>query len=159
QHKVEGRVERLVEDVEELESKQAEVVDKLTSEVIEEVAETYFLLSSLNHISNQGINGSQSDNAANDSIHEEDKNVNMNNGRSGCSYKEFAACKLKEFDGKGGAVAYTRWVEKIEAVDDISGCGDHQKVKYIADSLTEKALTRWNSEVHTRGREATVDMT
>ncbi|GJS54393.1 retrotransposon protein, putative, ty3-gypsy subclass [Tanacetum coccineum] len=106
------------------------------------------------HINNQGINGSRSDNAVDDSIHEVDKNVNVNNGQSGCSYKEFAACKLKEFDGKGGKVAYTRWVEKMEAVHDISGCRDHQKVKYIVDSMTEKALTWWNSEVHTKGREA-----
>ncbi|GKE54115.1 hypothetical protein Tco_1489271, partial [Tanacetum coccineum] len=77
------------------------------------------------HISNQGINGSRNDNAANDSTHEEDMNVNVNNGRSGCSYKEFVACKPNKFDGKGGAVAYTHWVEKMEAVQDISGCGDH----------------------------------
>ncbi|GJT78643.1 hypothetical protein Tco_1045368 [Tanacetum coccineum] len=50
------------------------------------------------HISNQGINGSRNDNAANDSIHEDVRNVNMSNGQSGCSYKEFMACKPKEFD-------------------------------------------------------------
>ncbi|GJX57030.1 hypothetical protein Tco_0286927 [Tanacetum coccineum] len=111
------------------------------------------------HINNQGINGSQNDNAADDSIHEEDRNVNLNNSRSGCSYKEFVACKPKEFDSKGGAVAYTRWVEKMEAVHDISSCGDHQKVKYTAGSLTEKALTWWNTKVQTRGREAAVGMT
>ncbi|GJS59831.1 putative reverse transcriptase domain-containing protein [Tanacetum coccineum] len=110
------------------------------------------------HISNQGINGSRNDNASDDSTHEEDMNVNVNNGRSGCSYKEFVACKPKEFDGKGGAVAYTRWVEKMEAVQDISGCGDHQKVKYSAGSLIGKALTWWNSEVQTRGQEAAVSM-
>ncbi|GKA71071.1 hypothetical protein Tco_0777210, partial [Tanacetum coccineum] len=55
--------------------------------------------------------------------------------RNGCSYKEFVACKPKEFDGKGGPVAYTHWVKKMEAVQDISGCGDNQKVKYSAGSL------------------------
>ncbi|GJR79207.1 reverse transcriptase domain-containing protein [Tanacetum coccineum] len=39
---------------------------------------------------------------------------NNNNGNE-CSYKEFLACQPKEFDDKGGAIAYTRWVEKIES--------------------------------------------
>nr|GEY84448.1 putative reverse transcriptase domain-containing protein [Tanacetum cinerariifolium] len=33
----------------------------------------------------------------------------------GCSYKEFLACNPKEYDGKGGTVVLTRWIEKIEA--------------------------------------------
>ncbi|GKD46905.1 reverse transcriptase domain-containing protein [Tanacetum coccineum] len=90
---------------------------------------------------------------------EDDRNVNVGNNRNGCSYKDFVACKPKEFDGKGGVVAYIRWVEKIEAVQDISGCGDNQKVKYSASSLTGRALTWWNSEVRTRGREVAVGMT
>nr|GEU61913.1 hypothetical protein [Tanacetum cinerariifolium] len=66
------------------------------------------------HVSNQGNIGSQNDKATDDSIHEDDRNVNLGNGRNGYSYKEFVACKLKEFDGKGGVVAYIRWVEKID---------------------------------------------
>nr|GFA27448.1 reverse transcriptase domain-containing protein [Tanacetum cinerariifolium] len=89
------------------------------------------------HISNQRINGSRNDNATDDSIQEDDRN----------------------FDGKGDAVAYIRWVEKMKGVQDISGCGDNQKVKYSAGSLTGKALTWWNSKVRTRGREAAVGMT
>ncbi|GJS19707.1 putative ribonuclease H-like domain-containing protein [Tanacetum coccineum] len=111
------------------------------------------------HISNQRINGSRNDNAADDSIHEDIRNVNVCNSWSGCSYKEFVACKPKEFVGKGGAVAYTRWIKKLEAVQDIIGCEDNQKVKYSAGSLIGKALTWWNSEVQTRGREAVVSMT
>ncbi|GJZ82383.1 hypothetical protein Tco_0647556 [Tanacetum coccineum] len=97
------------------------------------------------HVSNQGNIGSQNDNTADDSIHEDDRNVNVGNGRNGCSYKDFVACKPKKFDDKGGAVAYICWVEKIEAVKDISGCGDNQKVKYSAGLLTGRALTWWNS--------------
>ncbi|GKA93770.1 putative reverse transcriptase domain-containing protein [Tanacetum coccineum] len=99
------------------------------------------------HISNQGINGSRNDNTTNDDIQEDFRNANLVNGRNGCSYKEFVACKQKEFDGKGGAVAYICWVEKIEAVQDISGCGDNQKVKYSAGSLTGRALTWWKSKL------------
>ncbi|GJS86732.1 putative reverse transcriptase domain-containing protein [Tanacetum coccineum] len=39
------------------------------------------------------------------------------------------------YDGKGGAIVYTRWIEKIESVQDMSGCKDSQKVKYIAGSF------------------------
>ncbi|GJY87013.1 hypothetical protein Tco_0501641 [Tanacetum coccineum] len=130
-HGVEGQVDILEEEVEELESKQAEVMDELAIKVAEEVAEQLQdLLPTIitqvgDHISNQRINGSQNDNAADDSIHEDVRNVNMSNGQNGCSYKEFVACRPKEFNGKGGAIAYTRWVEKMEAVQDISGCGDH----------------------------------
>ncbi|GJW25601.1 putative reverse transcriptase domain-containing protein [Tanacetum coccineum] len=81
------------------------------------------------HISNQGINESRNDNVDDDSIHEDVRSVNVSNCQSGCSYKEFLACKPKEFDGKGSVVAYTHWVEKMEAVQDISGCGDNQKTR------------------------------
>ncbi|GKA57917.1 putative reverse transcriptase domain-containing protein [Tanacetum coccineum] len=30
----------------------------------------------------------------------------------GCTYKEFLACNLKEYDGKGGAIVYTRWIAR-----------------------------------------------
>nr|GEZ08107.1 reverse transcriptase domain-containing protein [Tanacetum cinerariifolium] len=71
-----------------------------------------------NHISNQGNIKSQNDNVTDGSIHEDDRNVNVGNGngRNGCTYKDFVACKLKEFDVKGGAVAYICWVEKMEVV-------------------------------------------
>ncbi|GJZ70352.1 reverse transcriptase domain-containing protein [Tanacetum coccineum] len=59
----------------------------------------------------------------------------------GCSYKEFLACNPKEFDGKGGAIVYTRWIVKMESVQDMSGCRDSQKVKYTAGSFVGKALT------------------
>nr|GEU99228.1 reverse transcriptase domain-containing protein [Tanacetum cinerariifolium] len=131
------------------ESKRAEQLQDLLPTIFTQVGD---------HVSNQGNIKSQNDNVADDNIHEDDRNANVGNGRNGCSYKDFVACKPKEFDGKGGAVAYIRWVEKIEAVKDISGCGDNQKVKYSAGSLTGRALTWWNSEVRTRGREAAVGM-
>ncbi|GJU97085.1 hypothetical protein Tco_1326356, partial [Tanacetum coccineum] len=68
-------------------------------------------------------------------------NVIVNGNRVGCSYKEFLACNPKEYDGKGGAVVLTRWIEKMESVHDISGCSVDQKVKYIASSFVGKALT------------------
>ncbi|GKA49393.1 putative reverse transcriptase domain-containing protein [Tanacetum coccineum] len=64
----------------------------------------------------------------------------------------------KEYDGKGGAIALTRWIEKMENVIDNSGCAENQKVKYAASSFMNKALTWWNTQVQVRGREATMDM-
>ncbi|GJR85510.1 hypothetical protein Tco_0209521 [Tanacetum coccineum] len=40
-----------------------------------------------------------------------------------------------------------------------SGCAENQKVKYAASSFINKALTWWNTQVQTRGREAAVGMT
>ncbi|GJT24594.1 reverse transcriptase domain-containing protein [Tanacetum coccineum] len=48
-----------------------------------------------------------------------------------CTYKEFLACNQKEYD---------------------------ERVKYTAGSFVGKALTWWNSEILTRGREAVVGM-
>ncbi|GJX18175.1 hypothetical protein Tco_0219007 [Tanacetum coccineum] len=42
-----------------------------------------------------------------------------------------------EYDGKGGAVVLTRWIEKMESVHDMSGCSVDQKVKYTAGSFVE----------------------
>ncbi|GJX46437.1 reverse transcriptase domain-containing protein [Tanacetum coccineum] len=81
-----------------------------------------------------------------------------NKNRRGCTYKEFLACNPKEYDGKGGAIVYTRWIEKTESVQDMSGCRDSQKVKYTAGSFVGKVLTWWNSQIHTRSREAVVGM-
>ncbi|GJS93961.1 reverse transcriptase domain-containing protein [Tanacetum coccineum] len=85
-------------------------------------------------------------------------NATEGNDRRGCTYKEFLSCNPKEYDGKGGAIVYTHWIEKMESVHDISGCRDSQRVKYTTGSFVGKALTWWNSEIHTRGREAAVGM-
>ncbi|GKE29388.1 reverse transcriptase domain-containing protein [Tanacetum coccineum] len=50
---------------------------------------------------------------------------------------EVAKEVAEDYDGKGGAIVYTRWIKKMESVQDMSGCGENQK---------------------TRGREAAVGM-
>ncbi|GJT58990.1 hypothetical protein Tco_1002523 [Tanacetum coccineum] len=47
-------------------------------------------------------------------------------------------------------------IEKMESVQDMSGCGDDQKVKYTVGSFVGKALTWWNSQIHTQSRETVV---
>ncbi|GJT35364.1 putative reverse transcriptase domain-containing protein [Tanacetum coccineum] len=61
---------------------------------------------------------------------------NGNGGNNGCTFKAFQSCNPKEYDGKGGTI-----------------------VRYVASSLVNKALTWWNTQVQTRGREAAMAMT
>nr|GEX84062.1 retrotransposon protein, putative, Ty3-gypsy subclass [Tanacetum cinerariifolium] len=41
------------------------------------------------------------------------RSVNMINGQNGCLYSDFMACNPKDYDRKGGAIVYTRWIKKI----------------------------------------------
>ncbi|GJU36308.1 hypothetical protein Tco_1184662 [Tanacetum coccineum] len=59
-------------------------------------------------------------------------------GTMGDSYKGLSACGPKEYDGKGGAIALTCWIEKMENVLDNSGCFENQKVKYAASFVLNK---------------------
>ncbi|GKE52529.1 hypothetical protein Tco_1487685, partial [Tanacetum coccineum] len=76
----------------------------------------------LAQVSNQGNVGNQNGNVINENVQENVGNVLVNGNRVGCSYKEFLACNPKEYDGKGGVVVLTRWIEKLENVQDMSGC-------------------------------------
>ncbi|GKA91870.1 reverse transcriptase domain-containing protein [Tanacetum coccineum] len=106
----------------------------------------------------QGNVRNQNCDAINDNTRGDVRNFIENNDRRGCTYKEFLACNPKKCDGKGGAVVYTRWIEKMESVQDMSGCGDNQKVKYTVGSFVGKALTWWNYHIRTLGREVAVGM-
>ncbi|GKE08072.1 hypothetical protein Tco_1411623 [Tanacetum coccineum] len=79
----------------------------------------------------------QNDNLVNENVQENVRSVIVNGNQVGCSYKEFLACNPKEYDGKGSALVLTRWIEKMENVQDMSGCSVDQKVKYTAGSLIE----------------------
>ncbi|GJW78150.1 hypothetical protein Tco_0139832 [Tanacetum coccineum] len=85
----------------------------------------------------EGFNGNVEGANGGDNV----RNVLVNGNRVGCSYKEFLACSPKEYDGKGGAIVLTHWIEKMESVHDMSGCSVDQKVKYTAGSFVGKALT------------------
>ncbi|GKF25562.1 hypothetical protein Tco_0081456, partial [Tanacetum coccineum] len=84
----------------------------------------------LAYVSNQRNVGNQNGNVVNENIQGNIGNVIVNGNRVGCLYKEFLACNPKEYDGKGGAIVLTRWIEKMESVHDMSGCSIDQKVKY-----------------------------
>ncbi|GKF72445.1 hypothetical protein Tco_0208559, partial [Tanacetum coccineum] len=74
-------------------------------------------------------------NVVNENVQENVGNVIVNDNRVRCSYKEFLACNPKEYDGKGGVVVLTRWIKKMENVQDMSGCSNDQRVKYTAGSF------------------------
>ncbi|GKD50459.1 putative reverse transcriptase domain-containing protein, partial [Tanacetum coccineum] len=61
----------------------------------------------------EGVNGNNG-NVVNENVQENVWNVIVNGNRVGCLYKEFLACNPKEYDGKGGVVVLTRWIEKID---------------------------------------------
>ncbi|GKC04183.1 reverse transcriptase domain-containing protein [Tanacetum coccineum] len=62
-----------------------------------------------------GANGGNG-NVANENVQENVGNMIVNGNQVGCSYKEFLACNPKEYDGKGGVVVLTRWIEKMEFI-------------------------------------------
>ncbi|GJX38047.1 putative reverse transcriptase domain-containing protein [Tanacetum coccineum] len=107
----------------------------------------------VNNENNNNNNGNNNNNNGNNN------NKNRNGGNNGCSYKGFQACSLKEYDRKGGAIALTRWIDKMENILDNSECSGNQKVKYAASSFVNKELTWWNTQIQARGREAAIGMT
>ncbi|GJV39635.1 putative ribonuclease H-like domain-containing protein [Tanacetum coccineum] len=110
------------------------------------------------NVSNQRNVGNQNGNVVNENVQGNVGNVIVNGNQVGCSYKEFLACNPKEYDGKGGVVALTCWIEKMEYVHDMSGYSIDQKVKYTAGSFVSKALTWWNSQIRTLSQEVAVSM-
>ncbi|GJX11940.1 putative reverse transcriptase domain-containing protein [Tanacetum coccineum] len=103
----------------------------------------------INEQGDQGNNKNQNGNAVNDNIQGDVRNVIVNKGRRGCLYKEFLACNPKEYDGIEGAIVYTRWIEKIESVQDMSGCGDNQKMKILETKFWNHAMVRAGHAAYT----------
>ncbi|GKF92070.1 hypothetical protein Tco_0278789, partial [Tanacetum coccineum] len=61
----------------------------------------------LDQVRNQGNVGNPNGNVVNENVQQNVGNVIVNGNWVGCSYKEFLACNLKEYDGKGGVVVLT----------------------------------------------------
>ncbi|GJW41202.1 putative reverse transcriptase domain-containing protein [Tanacetum coccineum] len=62
-----------------------------------------------------------------------------------CSYKEFMSCQPFNFKGTEGAVGLICWFERTELVFSRSNCTEDYKVKFATGTLTEEALSWWNS--------------
>nr|GEV54390.1 putative reverse transcriptase domain-containing protein [Tanacetum cinerariifolium] len=66
---------------------------------------------------------------------------------------DFMKCGPTQFHGTEGAVGLVRWFEKMENTFEISECAEGRKVKFATATLHGRALTWWNSQVTTLGRE------
>nr|GEU57596.1 reverse transcriptase domain-containing protein [Tanacetum cinerariifolium] len=62
-----------------------------------------------------------------------------------CSYKEFMSYQAFNFKGSKGAIRFIHWFEYTESVFSRSNCTEKCKVKFATGTLTEEALSWWNS--------------
>ncbi|GJX02646.1 reverse transcriptase domain-containing protein [Tanacetum coccineum] len=62
-----------------------------------------------------------------------------------CTYKEFMSCQPFYFNGTEGGVGLIRWFERTESVFSCSNCTEDCKMKFATGTLTEYALSWWNS--------------
>ncbi|GJS00891.1 putative reverse transcriptase domain-containing protein [Tanacetum coccineum] len=90
----------------------------------------------LAQVGNHGNVENQNGNVVNENVQENIRNVLVN----------------------GNRVVLTRWIEKMESVQDMSGCSIDQKVKYTIGSFVGKTLTWWNSHIRTLSWEVAVSM-
>ncbi|GJR80027.1 reverse transcriptase domain-containing protein [Tanacetum coccineum] len=78
-------------------------------------------------------------------------NPNMNTRPTGTpvakmgNYKEFVSCQLFYFNSTKGAVDLIRWFERTESVFSRSNCAEENKVTFATGTLTDNALSWWNS--------------
>nr|GEU61139.1 hypothetical protein [Tanacetum cinerariifolium] len=94
----------------------------------------------LARVGNQGNVGNQNGNVVNENIQENVGNALLNGNRVGCSYKEFLACNPKEYDGKGGDVVLTRWIEKMKNVQEIEEFCPSHKMEKLETELWNHAM-------------------
>ncbi|GJW43152.1 hypothetical protein Tco_0071951 [Tanacetum coccineum] len=62
-----------------------------------------------------------------------------------CRYKEFMSCQPINFKGTEGAIGLIRWFERSKSVFSRSNYTEDCKVKFATGTLTEEALSWWNS--------------
>ncbi|GKA67201.1 putative reverse transcriptase domain-containing protein [Tanacetum coccineum] len=78
-------------------------------------------------------------------------NTNRNTGQSGthvarkCSYKEFMSCQPFNFKGTEGDAGLIRWFERTKSVFLCSNYTKDCKLEFATGTLTEEALSWWNS--------------
>ncbi|GKD89681.1 reverse transcriptase domain-containing protein, partial [Tanacetum coccineum] len=78
-------------------------------------------------------------------------NPNRNTGPTGTpvakmgNYKEFISCQPFYFNGTKGAVDLIRWFERTESVFSRSNCAEENKVTFATGTLTNDALSWWNT--------------
>nr|GEW46295.1 reverse transcriptase domain-containing protein [Tanacetum cinerariifolium] len=76
-----------------------------------------------------------------------------------CSYKEFMSCQPFNFKGSEGTIRLISWFEHTELVFSRSNCTEDYKVKFATGTLTEQALSLWNSFAQPNGIEESYKIT
>ncbi|GJX60338.1 hypothetical protein Tco_0291728 [Tanacetum coccineum] len=61
------------------------------------------------------------------------------------NYKEFVSCQPFYFNGTEGVVDLIRWFERTKSVFSRSNCAKENKVTFATGTLTDDALSWWNS--------------
>nr|GEV10856.1 reverse transcriptase domain-containing protein [Tanacetum cinerariifolium] len=114
----------------------------------------------------RGRSGDQGDSRINGQGGQVGSQGSKGNVIRGCTYKEFLACNPKEYDGKGGDIVYTCWIEKMESVEDISGCRDNQKEDFktltrekfcLSNEIQKLETELWNHTMVEAGHAAYTD--
>ncbi|GKA79075.1 putative reverse transcriptase domain-containing protein [Tanacetum coccineum] len=89
----------------------------------------------------------QNGDAINDNIRGNVRNVIENNDRKGCTYKEFLACNPKKYDGKGGAIVYTYWIEKMEVLHGGTLKSTHEVKRLLYVFCPSKEMQKLETEL------------
>ncbi|KAI3695423.1 hypothetical protein L1987_78420 [Smallanthus sonchifolius] len=85
--------------------------------------------------------------------------VKVGSSNRGCTYKSFKDGDAPKFDGNKDLVATFEWIERMNAVINISECRPDQAVKYVAHSFTNEALSWWRNIQRTKSPNALAKMT
>ena len=75
-------------------------------------------------------------------------------GANNFTFKQFNDAKPLKFSGADGATVQSQWFESIENTLDYNNCPENIKVKMATSAFHKAALTWWNTEKTTRGKEA-----
>ncbi|KAI3815522.1 hypothetical protein L1987_15193 [Smallanthus sonchifolius] len=85
--------------------------------------------------------------------------VKVGSSNRGCTYKGFKDGDPPKFDGNKDSMATFEWIERMNAVINISECRPDQAVKYVAHSFTNEALCWWRNIQRTKSPNVLARMT
>ncbi|KAI3810834.1 hypothetical protein L1987_20457 [Smallanthus sonchifolius] len=85
--------------------------------------------------------------------------IKIGSSNRGCTYKGFKDGDPPKFDGSKDSVVTLEWIERMNAVINISECRPDQAVKYVAHSFTNEALSWWRNIQRTKSPNAINRMT
>ncbi|GJW82325.1 putative reverse transcriptase domain-containing protein [Tanacetum coccineum] len=128
------------------------VIKELVNRRVEEALAAYEATRSANALEaeSQSQNGSDGNNG------------NGGNGNGGNEMVEMEMVEMeiqmRMIEGAEGVVGLIRWFEKMETVFHISNCPEKYQVKYATCTLSNSALTWWNSHKRTIGVDAAFAM-